>query len=154
VLVGEEAGERLRQQAEFGVQPRTANCASRWGRVPGHLRGQHGPARDPKLSEATTEGLLWASSSSLLDPLLLGGPGRDQIGPVAGHLPQLADWSWRHEPGRSSCRPASLHGHTASRVSVWAARQMLNVAGIDQPGLEPWASSRSKLPPRSRWWLP
>src|SRR5215217_7818298 len=29
---------------------------------------------------ATTESLIWASSSSLLDPLLLGGPDRHQIG--------------------------------------------------------------------------
>jgi hypothetical protein len=41
----------------------------------------------PKLSLATTESLIWASSSSLLHPLLLGGPDRDQVHPVAGHLP-------------------------------------------------------------------
>jgi hypothetical protein len=34
----------------------------------------------PKMSLATTESLIWASSSSLLDPLLFGGADRDQIG--------------------------------------------------------------------------
>jgi hypothetical protein len=55
----------------------------------------------PKMSLATTEGLIWASSSSLLHPLGLGGPGRHQIGPVAGHLPQLPDRSGWDKGGRS-----------------------------------------------------
>jgi hypothetical protein len=41
----------------------------------------------PKMSLATTLSLIWASSSSLLDSLLLRGPRRHQIRPVAGHLP-------------------------------------------------------------------
>jgi hypothetical protein len=49
------------------------------------------------MSEATTDSLIWASTRQLLDPLGLGGPGRHQIGPVAGHLPQLPDRSWRHK---------------------------------------------------------
>jgi hypothetical protein len=49
------------------------------------------------MSLATTLSLIWASSSSLLDPLLLGGPGRHQIGPVAGQVPQLPNRSWRHK---------------------------------------------------------
>jgi hypothetical protein len=31
----------------------------------------------PKMSDATTLSLIWASSSSLLHPLLLGGPHAD-----------------------------------------------------------------------------
>jgi hypothetical protein len=53
----------------------------------------------PKMSLATTESLIWASSSSLLHPLLLGGPGRHQIRPIAGQMPQLPDGRWGHETG-------------------------------------------------------
>jgi hypothetical protein len=41
----------------------------------------------PKISLATTLSLFWASSSSLLDPLGFGGPGRHQIRSVASHVP-------------------------------------------------------------------
>jgi hypothetical protein len=51
------------------------------------------------LSLATTDSLIWASSSSLLDPLGLGSPHPDQVRSVAGHVPQLPDRSWRHERG-------------------------------------------------------
>jgi hypothetical protein len=53
----------------------------------------------PKLSLATTESLIWASSSSLLDPPGLGGLGRHQVRAVAGQVPQLPDRSGRHEAG-------------------------------------------------------
>jgi hypothetical protein len=51
------------------------------------------------MSEATTLSLIWASSSSLLDALLLGGAHADQVGAVAGQVPQPADRRWRHEAG-------------------------------------------------------
>src|SRR5215213_4562498 len=92
----------------------------------------------PKMSLATTESLIWASSSSLLDPLLLGGPGRDQIGPVAGHLPQLPDRRWGDEAGPQQlplgelAQPDRIQG-----VGLGTAGEVLDVAGIHQPGLEP-----------------
>jgi hypothetical protein len=102
----------------------------------------------PKISEATTESLIWASSSSLLDPLLLGGPGRDQIGAVAGHGPQLADRSWRHERGAQHLPLGQLaQPHRVQRVGLGPPRQMLNVAGIHQPGLEPVGFQQVEDPP-------
>jgi hypothetical protein len=38
----------------------------------------------PKLSLATTDSLIWASSSSFSTRCFLGGPDRDQVGAVAG----------------------------------------------------------------------
>jgi hypothetical protein len=92
----------------------------------------------PKLSLATTESLIWASSSSLLHPLLLGGPGRHQIGPVAGHVPQLPDHRWWHEAGPQHlplgqlAQPDRIQG-----VGLGTSREVLDITGIHQPDLEP-----------------
>jgi hypothetical protein len=90
------------------------------------------------MSLATTDSLIWASSSSLLDPLLLRGPCRDQISAVAGHVPQLADRRWRHEAGPQQLPLGELaQPHRVQGVGLGPPRQMLDVAGIHQPGLEP-----------------
>jgi hypothetical protein len=92
----------------------------------------------PKMSLATTESLIWASSSSLLDPLLLRGPRRHQIRPVAGHLPQLPDRLWRDEAGPEHlplgqlAQPDRIQG-----VGLGPPGQVLDVTGIHQPDLEP-----------------
>jgi hypothetical protein len=92
----------------------------------------------PKMSLATTESLIWASSSSLLDPLLLGGPGRDQIGPVAGHVPQLPDRRWGDEAGPQQLPLGELaQPDRVQGVGLGPSREVLDVAGIDQPDLEP-----------------
>ena len=92
----------------------------------------------PKMSLATTDSLIWRPPGSLLDPLLFGGPDRDQVGPVAGHLPQLPDRGWgdeagpQHLPLGELAQPDRVQG-----VGLGPPREVLDVTGIDQPDLEP-----------------
>jgi hypothetical protein len=49
VMVGEEPGERLRQQRPLGPHPRTGQLRQPLGvAFPGQQRGQHGPPRHPE----------------------------------------------------------------------------------------------------------
>jgi hypothetical protein len=92
----------------------------------------------PKMSLATTEGLIWASSSSLLHPLLFGGADRDQVGPVAGHVPQLPDRSWGDEAGPQHLPLGELAPpDRIQRVGLGPSGEVLDVTGIHQPDLEP-----------------
>jgi hypothetical protein len=92
----------------------------------------------PKMSLATTESLIWASSSSLLHPLLLGGADRDQVRPVAGHVPQLPDRRWwdeagpQHLPLGELAEPDRIQG-----VGLGPSREVLDITGVHQPDLEP-----------------
>jgi hypothetical protein len=144
VLVGEEPTERLRQRAEFGAQPGRASCASRFGsRSPASSAAGMARPETPKMSLATMLSLIWASTRQLLDPLGLGGPGRHQVGSVAGQVPQLPDRSWGTKLGRSICRSASLHSQTASSVSVLGRPgRCLTSRALTSQGSNPWASSR------------
>jgi hypothetical protein len=92
----------------------------------------------PKMSLATTESLIWASSSSLLDPLLLRGRCRHQIGPVAGHVPQLPDRRRWHEAGPQHLPLGELaQPDRIQRVGLGTAGEVLDVTGACQPRLEP-----------------
>ena len=90
------------------------------------------------MSDATTDSLIWASTRQLLHPLLLRGPRRHQIRPVAGHVPQLPDRSWgdeagpQHLPLGDLTQPDRIQG-----VGLGTPREVLDVTGIDQPDLEP-----------------
>jgi hypothetical protein len=77
-----------------------ANCARTLGsRSPAISAASMARPDTPKLSLATTESLIWASTRQLLDPLLLRGPRRHQIRPIAGHVSQLPDRRWGDEAG-------------------------------------------------------
>jgi hypothetical protein len=53
----------------------------------------------PKMSEATTDSLIWASSSSFSARFLLGPLRGDEVDAVAGEIAQHPDlWGW-HEAG-------------------------------------------------------
>src|SRR5512132_4431087 len=102
----------------------------------------------PKMSEATTESLIWASSSSLLDPLIFGGPGRHQIRPVAGHVPQLPDRSWGDEAGLQHLPLGELAPpDRVQRVGLGPSREVLDVTGIHQPDLQPVRFQQVEDPP-------
>jgi hypothetical protein len=65
VLVGEEAGERLRQRAEFGAQAGPGQLREDLGsRSPATSAASMARPETPKMSLATTDSLIWASSSS------------------------------------------------------------------------------------------
>jgi hypothetical protein len=84
----------------------------------------------PKMSLATTESLIWASSSSLLDPLLLRGPCRHQVGPVAGHVPQLPDRRRWDEAGPQHLPLGELaQPDRIQRVGLGTAGEVLDVTG-------------------------
>jgi hypothetical protein len=90
------------------------------------------------MSEATTDSLIWASSSSLLDPLLLGGAHPHQVGAVAGHVPQPADRRRWHEAGPQHLPLGQLaQPHRIQLVGLGPPRQVLDLAGVDQPDLKP-----------------
>jgi hypothetical protein len=90
------------------------------------------------MSEATTLSLMWASSSSLLHALLLGGAHPHQIGAVAGQVPQPTDRRWRDEAGPQHLPLGDLtKPHRVQPVGLGPAWQVLDVFGVDQPDLKP-----------------
>jgi hypothetical protein len=90
------------------------------------------------MSLATTDSLIWASSSSLLHPLLLGGAHPHQVSAVAGQVPQPPDLRWWHEAGPQHLPLGDLgQPHRVQPVGLGSARQVLDVAGVHQPGLKP-----------------
>jgi len=102
----------------------------------------------PKMSLATTESLIWASSSSLLHPLLFGGPCRDQVGPVAGHVSQLPDRLWGDEAGPQHLPLGELaQPDRIQPVGLGPPGEVLDVTGIHQPDLEPVGLQQVKRGP-------
>jgi hypothetical protein len=92
----------------------------------------------PKTSLATTDSLIWASREQLLDPLLLGGADRDQVGAVAGQVPQPPDRRRRHEAWPQHLPLGDLaQPHRIELVGLGPARQVLDVPRVDQPHLKP-----------------
>src|SRR4029450_12228264 len=92
----------------------------------------------PKLSEATTLSLMWASSSSLLHALLLGGAHPHQMGAAAARAPQPPDRGWRDEAGPQHLPLGDLtKPHRVQPVGLGPPRQVLDVFGVDQPDLKP-----------------
>ena len=100
------------------------------------------------MSLATTAQLDLGVLQQLLDPLLLRGPRRHQIGPVAGHVPQLPDRRWWHEAGPQHlplgelAQPDRIQG-----VGLGPSREVLDVTGIHQPDLEPVGFQQVEGPP-------
>ena len=90
------------------------------------------------MSVATVDSLIRASSSSLLQSLHVPGALPGQVGPQPGVVPQLADlggWDKRgpqHPPLVELGQPDRIQ-----LVGLGAARQVLDIAGVDQPHLQP-----------------
>jgi hypothetical protein len=116
-----------------------ASCASTLGsRSPATSAASIARPDTPKMSLATTESLIWASSSSLLDPVLLRGADRDQVAAVAGQVPQPPDLRWRHKAWPQHLPLGDLgQPHRIEPVGLGPPRQVLDVFGVAQPGLEP-----------------
>jgi hypothetical protein len=138
-MVAEVATEGLLQLAELGAQAGTCQLRQRLGsRSPVTSASSIARPETPKLSEATTESLIWASSSSLLDALLLGGADHDQVGAVAGQVPQPPDRRWRDEAGAQHLPLGDLgEPPRVQPVGLGPTRQMLDITRIDQPDLKP-----------------
>src|SRR5829696_6673728 len=91
----------------------------------------------PKMSLATDDSLIWASSRSLLHALLLPGPLPDERASVPGQVTQPADRGWRHE-ARPAHAPLDHLGqpHRIQLVGLGAAGDVLDVPGVEQPAGE------------------
>ena len=90
------------------------------------------------MSEATTDSLIWASSSSFSTRCFsaVRTATRSDRYRVRSRSTRIGGGGTKL--GRSICRSATLHNHTASSRSVFGRPgQMLDVLGVDQPGLEP-----------------
>jgi hypothetical protein len=88
----------------------------------------------PKLSVATVDSLIRASSSSLLQPLLVAGAVGGQVGTQPGVLPQPADLGGWDERGPQHAPLVQLgQPHRIQLVGLGPARQVLDVVGVDQP---------------------
>jgi hypothetical protein len=109
------------------------------------------------MSLATTDSLIWASSSKLLHPLFLRRPHSHQIAAVAGQVPQDADRWWRHETGADHARSPTLHNHTESILSdLGLPDRCLTSRALTSHGSNPAASTRPRpsSPSGSIRWRP
>ncbi len=97
----------------------------------------------PKMSEATTESLIQASSSNFSTRFFSAprAPTRSTRYRVRSRSRRI---SWGGTKlGRSICRSATLHSHTASSTSVFGRPgRCLTSLALTSHGLKPWASSR------------
>jgi hypothetical protein len=149
VMVAEAAGEGLDQLAALGAHAAPRQLGQHLGsRSPASSAASMARPDTPKLSLATTLSLIWASSSSLLHPLLFGSPAGNQVGAVAGQVPQPTDRRWRHEAWPQHLPLGDLgEPHRVQPVGLGSARQVLDIAGIHQPALEPVGLQQVKRGP-------
>jgi hypothetical protein len=98
------------------------------------------------MSVATVPSLIRASSSSLLQPLHLPAALLGQVGPQPGVVPQPADLG-RGDKRRPQHAPLVEPGqpHRIQLVGLGPARQVLDVAGVDQPHHQ--AAGFQQVPP-------
>src|SRR5688572_2642734 len=96
----------------------------------------------PKLSEATTDSLMWASPAA--SPRAAARRcAPHQIGAVAGHVPQPTDRRWRDEAGPQHLPLGDLgKPHRVQSVGLGPAWQVLDVLALTSQTSNPWASSR------------
>jgi hypothetical protein len=92
----------------------------------------------PKMSLATVDSLIRASSSSLLQPLLVSGALGGQVGPQPGIVPQPADLGRRDKRGPQHAPLVELAQPDGIQpVGLGPTRQVLDVVGVDQPHPQP-----------------
>jgi hypothetical protein len=90
------------------------------------------------MSVATVPSLIRASSSSLLQPLLVAGAVGGQVGTQPGVVPQPADLGGRDERGPQHAPLVQLaQPHRIQLVGLGPPRQVLDVTGVDQPHHQP-----------------
>jgi hypothetical protein len=138
VVVGEVAGERLLQQADLGSHAAPGQLRQHLRvTLAGDQRGQHvasGHAEDVRGDHAEFDLRVF---EELLHPLLLRRADPDQVGPVAGQIPQHADRRRWDEAGADHLPLGDLaQPHRVELVGLGASRQVFDIFGVDQPGVE------------------
>jgi hypothetical protein len=149
VVFAEPPAQGLPQRGEPAPQPALGQLGQHLGvalagdqggehRPPGHA--QHVGGDRVQLDPGVLEGLL--------DALALAGVGLDEPLAVAGQVPQFADRRRRHE-ARPQHLPLGDLGqpHRIQPVGLRPPRQVLDVLGVDQPGLEPVLQQIERRPP-------
>jgi hypothetical protein len=92
----------------------------------------------PRRSVATVPSLIRASSSSLLQPLLVAGAVGGQVGTQPGVVPQPPDLGGRDKRGPQHAPLVQLaQPDRIQLVGLGTTRQVLDVAGVDQPHQQP-----------------
>ena len=90
------------------------------------------------MSVATVDSLIRASSSSLLQPLLVPGALLSQVDPQPGQVPQPADLSRRDKRGPQHAPLVQLaQPHRIQLVGLGPTRDLLDVPRVDQPHQQP-----------------
>ena len=78
------------------------------------------------------------ASSSSLDPVLLRRARGNQIGTVAGQIPQPPDRPRRHKTGPQHLSLGHLaQPHSVQHIGFRSTGQMFDIAGVDQPRVQP-----------------
>ena len=152
-MVGEVPGERLLQHADLAAHPSRGPA----GPAPsGHARRPTSaaiivPPGDPEDVAGHHRQLDLGVLQQLLHPLLLRGarPRPDRPGSGSGPAASGSAAAAR-KLGRIICRSATLHSQTASSsVGLRSPGQVLDVLGVDQPGLEPVGLQQVERPASS-----
>ena len=142
VVVAEPAAQRFAQLGDLLAQHPLGQLGEHVGvAFTGDQRRQHRPARHPQHVRGDRVQLDPGVLEGLLDPLALGGVGLDQPFAVAGQVPQLADRRGRHEAAAQQAVLEQLGQPLGVSHVGLAARQDLDVAGVDQ------LAARSPAPP-------
>jgi hypothetical protein len=137
-MVVEMAGQRLFQDLGLVAQGAAGQPCQRPGAaLPGDQGLDHCPARDPEQVADHDGELDLGIFEDLFQPLLLTSALADQGAPVAGQVTQLADRLGVDEAGRAHA-PLGDFGQpdAVELVGLGPARDVLDVAGVQQPALE------------------
>ena len=119
VMITEVPVERLLEPGDLGAHAAAAICAKTLGsRSPAINASIIARPDTPKMSEATTDSLIQASSSSFSTRCFSRRAVSHQIDPVAGQVAQPPDRRGRHETGpQHAAARRAWHSHTASSLS-------------------------------------
>jgi hypothetical protein len=139
VMVAEAADEGLGQLGGLGAQAGACQLRQDFGvTLPGDQRGQHGPAGDTEDVAGDHAKLDLGVLQQLLHPVLLRGADRDQVGAVAGQVPQPPDRWWWDEAGAQHLPLGQLaQPHRVQPVGLGPPRQVLDITRVYQPHLKP-----------------
>jgi hypothetical protein len=115
-------------------RPLASSASALGSRCPATSASSMARPETPKMSVATVPSLIRASSSSLLQPLLVAGAVGGQVGTQPGVVPQPADLGRRDERGSQHAPLIQLaQPHRIQLVGLGPARQVLDVTGVNQP---------------------
>src|SRR3954447_19404990 len=135
--------------------PRARSASTAGSRSPAISAAMIARPVAPNGSVTTAVSLIRGVLEQLLHPLLLRGASGEQVDPVAGQIPQLPDRRRRHEARAQHLPFGDLaQPHRIEPVGLRPARQVLDVLGVDQPGLKTGAPTGRTAAASSRWLPP